>query len=322
MAPNLEVGGVLIGRAESPLRIEITDFQPIVLEKAAADGKFKITPDDRQKLEQARKVAESRPDGGAVIGYYRSHLREDLSLDEADLALFRAEFPKSTDVCLLIKPLSDSSTTAGFFFWDNGTIESGFSFNEFPLDVRRLRLEAMEQRLAMERPVETESRSAEPKAGKSRGVRLTAPLLAGAGVLMLGLGVGALALGMAVGYGGWNQKNVRWTHMEAAEADSGSTLGLRVETQNQDLRVTWNYRAPILRDGTAIGVLTIVDGDLPKREIRLSAEDLRTPGSIIYAPLSQSIQFRLEVQGATQRANECVLSIKAAPSRRRERERG
>jgi hypothetical protein len=317
-APLREVGGVLLGRAESPLRIEITDFQPIFT-NATADGKYTLGPE----LEQARRTAESRSDGVTVIGFYRSHLREDLRLDEADLAAFQVEFPSSTDVCLLIKPLSDGSMTAGFFFWDNGTIESGFSFNEFPFDVQRLRLDAIEQNWIRERATKAEFQGWEPRTLKRGDIRLTTPWLAFIGVLVLALGVGAMVLGIGAGNGGWNRKSEAHTQIKANEAvDQRSTLGLRVDSLNQDLRVTWNYLAPIVRDRTARGVLTIVDGDLPERKIQLSTEELQMPGSITYAPVNRSVRFRLEVKGADQHASEFVLSIKAAPKPQRQRERG
>jgi TonB family protein len=60
-------------------------------------------------------------------------------------------------------------------------------------------------------------------------------------------------------------------------------------------------------------VLTILDGDLPKREITLGREDLMTPGSIVYSPTSKSVQFRLDVYGETQKATESVRSIKGGP---------
>jgi len=149
--PGRETGGVLLGRAESPLKIEIMDFEAIVLEDQASE-KFTLAEPDWEKIDEVKAATPAHSDGLQVVGYYRSHLRDDLSLDENDLNLFRSRFPQATDVCLLIKPLADGSTTAGFFFWDNGAIESGFSFNEFPFDPERLRLEAMEQSLAALQP--------------------------------------------------------------------------------------------------------------------------------------------------------------------------
>jgi hypothetical protein len=50
--PRRETGGVLIGRAESSLKIEITDFKPIVLADQSGE-KFVLDAPDWEKIEQA-----------------------------------------------------------------------------------------------------------------------------------------------------------------------------------------------------------------------------------------------------------------------------
>src|SRR6185436_11812566 len=78
-----------------------------------------------------------------------------------------------------------------------------------------------------------------------------------------------------------------------------SPLLLRVHTQGEDLRITWNRNAPALQDGKATGRLTIVDGSFPPREIPLALDDLRSTGSIVYSPLSKNVQIGLEITGAS-----------------------
>jgi protein TonB len=75
----------------------------------------------------------------------------------------------------------------------------------------------------------------------------------------------------------------------SAEADS---LNLRVEHSGADLLLTWNRdAAPIQNAGRA--VLSIADGDRQEGYV-MDLAQLRT-GSIVYAPLSSDVSFRLDL---------------------------
>lgn len=305
---STESGGILIGRAESPEKIEIVDFLPISRDESFP--RYILAPEDWRRVEQA-KTALGAKEGLVAIGYYRSSFRDGLRLEQEDIALLQEHFPNPSNVALLIHPTRTGSSTAGFFFWDNGILESGFSFNEFPFDPAQLRQEIEQQcSAALEQAAAAAARrrATERKPAPSpKRKRLILPLTIVLSSLI------ACALG-AAGYFLWSSRSRIEPAMRSGgeAAISATPLGLRVQTQSEDLLLSWSRSAPALQQSSVSGVLTILDGDLPPREIRLGQEELRTTGSIVYAPLSRTIQFRLEVLGAGGKITESVLAIKGA----------
>jgi TonB family protein len=306
---STESGGILIGRAESPEKIEIVDFLPISRDESSP--RYVLAPEDCRRVEQAKTALGAR-EGLVAIGYYRSSFRNGLRLEQEDIALLQEHFPNPSNVALLIHPTRTGSSTAGFFFWDNGILESGFSFNEFPFDPAQLRLEMEQQRsAALEQAAAAAAarrRATERKPAPSpKRKRLILPLTVVLSSLI------ACALG-AAGYFLWSSRpRIEPAASAGGEAAISTTpLGLRVQTQSEDLRLSWNRSAPALQQNGVSAVLTILDGDLPPREIRLGQEELRTTGSIVYSPLGRTIQFRLEVLASGQKITESVLAIKGS----------
>ena len=137
---SVEIGGILYGTADFAASrvVEIKDFEPFLCEYRA-DHKFILSDGDRRKLD--RLLAARRADGPealSVVGFYRAHIGDGLCLREEDVAVAQAHFYDPANVFLLVKPSVDGSASAGFFFWDNGRIDSEFSFLEFPFDTRQL----------------------------------------------------------------------------------------------------------------------------------------------------------------------------------------
>jgi hypothetical protein len=67
------------------------------------------------------------------VGYYRSHNRNGLFLSPGDLQLIQRHFPATDNLFLIIKTLRNRACTAGFFFWNDGRIQSEFTHSEAPL---------------------------------------------------------------------------------------------------------------------------------------------------------------------------------------------
>jgi protein TonB len=63
------------------------------------------------------------------VGYWRTHQRPDLYLDNRDLEVMAAFFAKPWCVALCVRP----PATAGFFVWENGEIHRASSYREFEL---------------------------------------------------------------------------------------------------------------------------------------------------------------------------------------------
>jgi hypothetical protein len=320
-AHSVEIGGLLLGTADfksSPV-VEIKDYVPF-LGEYRTDHKFILSDADQRKLERTlAAIREERADGLTVVGYYRSHIGTGLSLNESDLALAEAHFFDPADVLLLVKPSTDGSSTAGFFFWDNGRIDSEFTFLEFPFDARlltgaRIKPSIRERERASTGVESAESQpqvdgrqtfEAEPLSPPIRDRRggpkppwLWYPLFT---VLLIALG--------AVGY----QALLKWAGPATGEATVASdplALALRVERKDNDLRVSWNRKATAVIQAKE-AALSIHDGDAQQQELRLNIEQLRN-GSVLYTPANASVQFRLEVTASDNtKTSESVLALTA-----------
>jgi TonB family protein len=86
------------------------------------------------------------------------------------------------------------------------------------------------------------------------------------------------------------------------------TLSLQAERYGADLRLSWDLRAEAIVHAE-VGVLWIRDGDSRQQELQLDVVQLRT-GSVFYTPVTNSVQFRLEVSDAHKLcASEWVLVL-------------
>ena len=127
---GVEVGGILLGRSKldkGRITAVVEDFEPVPC--AYSNGPlYSATSSDAARFEAALKRYESGTNSGlSIIGYFRSHKRNDLYLSADDLTLIQRVFPGSGNVFLLIKPLSGRACTGGFYFWDDGNIQSEFT---------------------------------------------------------------------------------------------------------------------------------------------------------------------------------------------------
>ena len=89
---------------------------------------------------QMEELIRARESGGSlkVIGYYRSHLRDNFALDPTDRLLYFRCFPKETRVVLLVKPPKADVGTAMFFLGDKGLLVAERATVEFPFNLREL----------------------------------------------------------------------------------------------------------------------------------------------------------------------------------------
>src|SRR5579872_3762566 len=81
-----EVGGILLGRVEGspPTKVIVEDFEPVASEYLTGPS-YNLSDKDLVAFEAAmeRRNAEKL----SVVGFYRSHTRDELYMDDADLAL-------------------------------------------------------------------------------------------------------------------------------------------------------------------------------------------------------------------------------------------
>jgi len=322
---SVEIGGILYGSANfaASRAVEIKDFEPFLCEYRA-DHKFILSDGDRRKLD--RLLAARRADGPealSVVGFYRAHIGDGVCLREEDVAVAQAHFYDPANVFLLVKPSVDGSANAGFFFWDNGRIDSEFTFLEFPFDARQLTgLRPTPASRALTPAFSAEDPIPEPPAQAEFGAldiprELPPPFnrearaqgrATNTSVWRLGLFALLMIVLGALGYQGY----VAWApHPSAASQSDAPALSLQVERKGADLRVNWNRNAPAIVQATD-GVLTIRDGDAQQQQLHLDAEQLHS-GSVTYTPANGNVRFRLEVSGPeNSKTSETVLALMAA----------
>jgi hypothetical protein len=144
-----EVGGLLVGRIEPTadhVLVVVEDFEPIPCEYAFGPS-YILSPNDTQGLRKG--LAQFDPSSGGelyTVGFYRSHTRDGLSLDDQDLKFFREYFTDPLHVMLLVKPFATKAGQAGIFIQENGILKTSSSYLEFPFRRRELIGEPEDQR--------------------------------------------------------------------------------------------------------------------------------------------------------------------------------
>jgi len=310
---SVEIGGLLLGTADiasNPI-IEIKRFEPF-LSEYRTDHKFILSEADQRKLEKILATrATERTDGLKVVGFYRSHIGDGLSLGPHDISLAQKYFNHPTQVFLLVKPAADGSSSAGFFFWDDSRIDSQFSYLEFPFEPRQLTSTSLA-------PIYPEP--AEPGVQQKPATQddLSLPSLEELAldavtprrfewlwytwVAVLLMGVGAAGHWI---YTKWNPPPI------ASPASDSQGLALQVERRGADLRVSWNRHSFAIARAIE-GVLVIRDGELHEQLLRFDLDQLRH-GSILYTPANPTVQFRFEATDQENvKTSETVLVISAA----------
>jgi len=283
-----ELGGILLGRKERVGKQRVTiieDFEPV--RRQYCNGPFyTLSPKDADHFEAVLAQFKSNTNHSlSVVGYYRSHNREGLFLSKDDLNLVDSCFPEEDNVFLLVKTLPSKACTAGFFFWEDGRIQSEFAYNEVPFIPIEIAPPAHFPKLLDETPAaprtplleSTFQVSPDRRRPNNRWLWLT-----GASVMTL-----AFVLIAAFEYGG-----LRGSRQQSPFPRGGSPLRLHVEQDSDHLILAFdrNCRA-VLSANRA--VLSIRDGD-SRKTLFLEPSQLRA-GAVSYTPGSDSIDVRLEL---------------------------
>src|SRR3954451_13687729 len=131
--PGSEIGGILLGRVvrgAGTTTFFIDDYELVCCEYRNG-ALFSLSDQDKGRMvDQLLRLKASSP--YSAIGFFRSHTRKDLSLDDKDLALIREYFAGPATVSLLVKPFGTKPSTASFFVWQNGDLRAGASHFQFP----------------------------------------------------------------------------------------------------------------------------------------------------------------------------------------------
>ncbi len=120
-----EVGGLLLGRIESKAwnKITIEGFTPVLCEYESG-SLYHLSKSDKDLLQEQLFRWQRGPGRNLyVVGFYRSHNREDFSLDGEDVSLAKEFFSDSVGVFLLIRPVGQRDRVGGLFLCDEGHVE-------------------------------------------------------------------------------------------------------------------------------------------------------------------------------------------------------
>jgi hypothetical protein len=286
-ADQAEVGGILIGRTESDGERTITlieDFAPVPCGYRAGPF-YRLTEKDAVKFEGVLARCSSDPRGLSVVGYYRSHNRDDLCLSPDDLNLIHRYFSEPDKVFLLVKTLPSKACTAGFFFWEDGHIQSEFTYLEVPFGPVKSysiteparskdRLTPVAKDLGKD--LTAQSRGLSESARKSRRVWVVR-------------GLAVIAAAVVVTLAGFNY--LRSKQSPPHEPPSAS-LRLHVVRQAGSLALTWN---PASQDliGAEKAILYINEGSNQKA-VHLDPIELRR-GEVSFAPSGDDVELRFEI---------------------------
>ena len=232
-----------------------------------------------------------------------------------DAAIMSRLFSDPAQVFLLLKPSASEPGVAGFFIWEDGTIHRESTYLQFPFQNSKLRsgrFPVVEQPAPRQpvppgkprirhfdtrRMIEEFTHELQPPrpqlAAPAKKVRKKALYTGMATALIV---VAALLLFQIALRPGTTSKRL--------------PLALNVAWEGNRLRLTWNRKAPAIRSASR-GVLSTTDG-ARQQFWNLDTTQL-TEGSIVYWPVTNDVNFRLDVFSHENSVGESVRSLGTPP---------
>ncbi len=284
MSEEWEIGGILLGRSEpgdsaDRRLIIINDYIPFESEHARGTA-FTLSAQDKDKFKRLLRLQAGQ--GNHPIGFFRTHLRKGLYLDEADFTLAQEFFSSPESVVLLARPERTGSPIGGFFFWEEGSMFRQSTYLPFPLSQKELEEGGFSVLHGM--PGEVHSHVAQPPAKTQRNkARLAYAGLAAALVLF---------------------PIVAWLaeRTPTPKVTVPASL-LSVRQEGQDLRLSWNPGIDAVRNSNH-GTLWIADGQ-QERRVDLDSQQLRS-GSYVYHPQTWDVMFRMALSKVAEQGSESI----------------
>jgi outer membrane protein OmpA-like peptidoglycan-associated protein len=134
-----EHGGLLLGRVIDNDTVEVTDFE-FIRSKHHRGASYDLGGGERYSVERYVKNFSKRS-GPKPVGYFRTHLRPGLFLDQSDFALMTESFSDLPGIALAICTDQTDPANAGIFFWEDGDIDRSRTELIFPFDAATLRVQ-------------------------------------------------------------------------------------------------------------------------------------------------------------------------------------
>ncbi|HLJ49422.1 MAG TPA: energy transducer TonB [Bryobacteraceae bacterium] len=278
-----EIGGILLGRSEpgdsaDRRLIIVNDYIPFESEHARGTA-FTLSAQDKDKFKRLLRLQAGQ--GNHPIGFFRTHLRKGLYLDEADFSLVQEFFSSPENVVLLARPERTGPPLGGFFFWEEGSLNRQSTYLTFPLSQKELEESGFSLLHGMPEDVHSHVVAAAPKP-KPNKARFAYAGLAAALVL--------------VPLTAWLAERV------SAHKEQAPPL-LSVHQEGQDLRLSWDAHVASVRNSNS-GTLWIADGS-QERRVDLSPQLLRA-GSYLYHPQTADVMFRMTLAKVAEQGSESI----------------
>jgi hypothetical protein len=137
--PAEERGGLLFGRVIDNDTVEVTDFE-FIRSKHHRGASYDLGEGERSGVER-RVRSLSKRSGPKPVGYFRTHLRPGLFLDQSDFALMSESFSDIPGIALAIRTDRPGPSNAGIFFWEDGDIDRARTQLMFPFDAATLHVQ-------------------------------------------------------------------------------------------------------------------------------------------------------------------------------------
>ena len=315
---GIEVGGVLYGTREDRV-LRILAMREIACEHARGPT-FHLSENDRAALtaQLARGKEDMRLEGLLAVGWFLSHTRSDVTLQQSDLDTYNTFFPEPWQVTMVVHPGRAGAMRAGFFVREpDGTVKGERSYLEFNFPDRlALDRAPRERRPATDSPPANRAPSARyPVAPDAPGSRETmdareplhqsadepparydAPLF----------GQPSRAIAQPSPYPNTGRR-IPWAIIAVVVAAllvavaglkyfgpqlNADPLSLGMIEQNGQLQIQWNRASRSILNAAG-GTLEIVDGQ-DKRRIPMTRGEL-AQGSFTYVRQSGDVEIRLAV---------------------------
>ena len=343
---GIEVGGVLYGSREGRT-VRITAMREIACEHARGPT-FHLSDNDRALLttQLEREREDPRLAGMTVVGWFLSHTRSEITLQQSDLETYSKFFPQPWQVTMVIRPGRASTMRAGFFVRESdGTVKTDHSYHDFQFPDR---LAGMLDRPPRERATQGDRGvSGERGISGERGVPadwavsaepIMPPGRRGAQYLDTASDVGELPpratnlsrspLSLKQDYAPVAQRKLPWGVIGiVAAALILAVLGLRVygprltaepislavSERDGQLQIHWNPRSQSIVSATRAS-LDITDGvnSTDKQTVILGLHELAS-GNFTYSRKTGDVQVRMVVTGSGVPIEEGSRFLGAAP---------
>lgn len=292
-----EIGGLLLGRTvPGDTRVTVIEgFEPFPSAHVRGPSYTLVGPERRALGAMIRR--RGRRPGLAVVGWFRTHTRPGLFLDQHDFSILTEFFSSPHDVCLLVGERG-GAPAGGFFFWEESDIRRQSPYLTFPFDAGEL--------LKGGHRIEKQAPGA-PSVGAHLPAMTpppSAPVPAPPAQRRVSLALAAMAVLALLAFG----MLYRWMRPAAQPAFEPAGLSLQVEKSVGGLRLSWDREAPSIRRAT--GAVVRIDDGGRRHSITLTPRQLSL-GSVMYFATSSDVGFELAVQGPDGERSEALRAVSA-----------